>query len=135
VEEFSDVEINDQAFCAVFPNFYSWAGWARIVFRFRPNGSDPESCIMDATLLAPWPKDTPKPAPAPIHYLGPDQSWCEAPELAMLARIIDQDCLNLPKVQAGLKSKKPPYIWYSAYQEGKIRHFHENWEKWTGLDG
>lgn len=134
VEEFSDVEINDQAFCDVFPNFHPWAGWARIVFRFRPNGSDPDSCIMDAILLAPWPKDTPKPAPAPIHYLGPDQSWCEAPELAMLARIIDQDCLNLPKVQAGLKSKEPPYIWYSAYQVGKIRHFHENWEKWMGLD-
>jgi phenylpropionate dioxygenase-like ring-hydroxylating dioxygenase large terminal subunit len=135
VEEFSDVEINDQAFCDVFPNFHPWAGWARIVFRFRPNGSDPDSCIMDAILLAPWPKDTPRPAPAPVRQLGPDDSWCDAPELAMLARIIDQDCLNLPKVQAGLKSKQPPYIWYSAYQEGKIRHFHENYEKWMGLGG
>ena len=53
----------------------------------------------------------------------------------MLARIIDQDCLNLPRVQAGLKMKQPPYIWYSAYQEGKIRHFHENWDKWMGSDG
>jgi phenylpropionate dioxygenase-like ring-hydroxylating dioxygenase large terminal subunit len=134
VEEFSDVEISDQAFCDVFPNFHPWAGWARIVFRFRPNGSDPDSCIMDAMLLAPWPKDKPRPAPVPVRYLGPDDSWCDAPELAMLARIIDQDCLNLPRVQAGLKMKQPPYIWYSAYQEGKIRHFHENWEKWIGMN-
>lgn len=133
VEEFSDAEINDQAFCDVFPNFHPWAGWARIVFRFRPNGSDPDSAIMDAILLAPWPKDTPKPAPAQIHYLAEDESWCEAPELAILARIIDQDSFNLPKIQAGLKTKQPPYTWYSAYQEGKIRNFHKNYEKWMGL--
>ena len=134
VEEFSDAEINDQAFCDLFPNLHPWAGWARIVFRFRPNGSDPDSAIMDAILLAPWPKDTPKPAPAKIHYLAEDQSWCDAPELAMLSRIIDQDCFNLPKVQAGMKTKQPPYVWCSAYQEGKIRNFHKNYDKWMGLE-
>jgi hypothetical protein len=41
---------------------------------------------------------------------------------------------NLPKVHAGLKAKQPPHIWYSAYQEGKIRNFHRNYERWMGLE-
>ena len=49
------------------------------------------------------------------------------------ARIIDQDCYNLPKVHAGLKAKTEPFIWYSSYQEGKIRNFHENYDRWMGI--
>jgi hypothetical protein len=36
-------------------------------------------------------------------------------------------------VQKGLKAKNPPYIWYSAYQEMKIRNFHNNYEKALGI--
>ena len=133
VERYSDAELNDAGFNDLFPNLHPWGGWSRIVFRFRPLGNDPDGCIMDVMLLAPWPKGKPKPPPAPLHKLGMDQSWCDAPELASLAHIIDQDVFNMPKVQAGLKTKQPPYVWYSAYQEGKIRNFHENYERWMGF--
>jgi phenylpropionate dioxygenase-like ring-hydroxylating dioxygenase large terminal subunit len=133
VEQFSDAELNDGAFNDLFPNLHPWGGWARIVFRFRPYGDNPDACLMDVIFLAPWPEGKEKPPPAPVRRLAPDQSWCDAPELASLARIIEQDVLNVSKVQMGLKMKDPPYIWYSAYQEGKIRNFHENYDRWIGI--
>jgi phenylpropionate dioxygenase-like ring-hydroxylating dioxygenase large terminal subunit len=133
VERYSDAEMNDAGFNDLFPNLHPWAGWARLVFRFRPLGDNPDASLMDVIYLAPWPEGKPKPPAAAVHRLSVDQSWCDAPELGSLARIIDQDVFNLPKVQAGLKTKQPPYVWYSAYQEGKIRNFHANYDRWMGL--
>lgn len=133
VDIYSDAEMNDGSFNDLFPNLHPWGGWARIVFRFRPNGNNPNESLMDVIFLAPWPGGKPKPPAAKPHVLGPDQSWTEASELGSLAKIIDQDVFNLPKVQAGLKTKQPPYVWCSSYQEGKIRHFHQLYERKLGL--
>lgn len=132
VEKFSDAELNDGNFCDVFPNFHPWSGWARIVFRFRPHGDNPNECLMDVMLLGPWAEGKPKPPAVQERRLAPDQPWCEAPEIGNLARIIDQDCDNVAQVYAGLKAKHPGHIWYSAYQESKIRNFHERYGAWVG---
>lgn len=134
VDQYSDAELNDGAFNDLFPNSHPWGGWARIVFRFFPNGSNPEECLMDVMLLAPWPEGKPKPPAAKMKLLSADEPWTNAPELGSLAKIIDQDCGNVPFVQQGLKAKQPPYIWYSAYQEGKIRHFHKLYDEWMGIE-
>jgi nitrite reductase/ring-hydroxylating ferredoxin subunit len=134
VEQYSDAELNDQIFTDLFPNLHPWGGWARIVFQFRPMGDNPDRSLMDVILLAPWPEGKPKPPAAKVTHLRSDQSWTNAPEIGSLARIIDQDVYNLPKVHAGLKTKQPAYIWYSAYQEGKIRNFHANYDRYMGLD-
>jgi hypothetical protein len=105
----------------------------RIVFRFRPHGDNPEESQMDIYLLAPWPKDKPRPAPVKPRKLGFDDPWTSAPELLSLSKITDQDVFNVPSVQRGLKAKNPPHIWYSAYQEMKIRNFHNNYEKALGI--
>ncbi len=133
VEQYSDAELNEQTFNNLFPNFSPWGGWARIVYRFRPNGDNPDECLMEAMLLAPWPEGKPKPPPAKTHFLGPDESWTKAPELGTLAKIFDQDCGNLPSVQLGLKTKQPEYVWYSRYQESIIRNFHQNYKRALGL--
>lgn len=134
VEQFSDAELNDGgSFNNLFPNSMPWGGFTRITFLFRPNGDNPEESIMDIILLAPWPEGKPKPPPAKIRKLSVDQPWTEAPELLSLSKIIDQDVANVPLVHAGLKAKNPPYIWYSAYQEGKIRKWHELYDKALGL--
>lgn len=133
VEQFSDAELNEQSFNNLFPNFSPWGGWARIVYRFRPNGDNPEECLMDVMLLAPWPKGKPKPAIKAPHLLGIDEPWTNAPELGSLARIFEQDCGNIPAVHTGLKAKSPDHIWYSAYQESIIRNFHEIYEGRLGL--
>jgi hypothetical protein len=78
---------------------------------------------MECSYLAPFPEGERPPA-APIHWLGPDDDWTEAPELGMLARVFNQDVFNLPKVQAGLEAMTVPVVTFARYQETKIRHFH-----------
>jgi nitrite reductase/ring-hydroxylating ferredoxin subunit len=133
VEGYSDAELVEQSFNNLFPNFSPWGGWARIVYRFRPNGDNHEECIMEAMLLAPWPEGKPKPPAAKLRMLDRDEPWVTAEELGTLARIFDQDCGNVPDTHLGLKSKQPPHVIYSAYQESIIRAFHDRYEKWLGL--
>jgi len=134
VEQFSDAELNDTGgFHDLFPNLHPWGGWARIVFRFRPNGDNPEESIMDVWLLAPWPEGKPKPPPAKLRKLRADESWTLASEMFSLSKILEQDMANLAGVQAGLKAKQPPYVWLSMYQESKIRNFHRNYDRVLGI--
>ena len=134
VDQYSDIELVEQTFNNLFPNFSPWGGWARIVYRFRPHGSNPEECILDVMLLAPWPKGEPKPPAAPLVMLEEHQSWTEYEDLGTLARIFDQDVGNVTQVLKGLKSRNPPHITYSAYQESIIRAFHDRYEQRLGLE-
>ena len=80
--------------------------------------------------LSPIPKDgnyTPVTEP---HLLGPDDDWCDAPELGMLAKVFNQDVVNMPYVQQGLKSMKVPEIIFANYGETKPRHFHKLLSEW-----
>lgn len=134
IDRFSDAELNDNAYCDLFPNFHPWSGFARINFRFRPYGNNPDKALMDVILIAPWPKDQPKPPAAKQEMLREDQAWAEAKSIGTLGRIIDQDCANMVSVQAGLKAKFPRHVWLSGYQEGKIRNFHRNYDRLMGLE-
>ena len=64
-----------------------------------------------------------------------DDDWTEAPELGLLARVFNQDCFNLPKVQKGLHTlrRHKPGVTMAVYQETKVRHFHALYEQWLGL--
>jgi len=133
LSNWADAVLNGTGFNDLFPNLHPWGGWMRICFRFRPLGDDPEESVMDIYLLAPWPKDKPRPAPAKHRKLGFDDPWTAAPELLSLSKITDQDVFNVPSVQRGLKAKAPAYIWFSGYQEQKIRNFHINYERALGI--
>lgn len=109
----------------VFPNFFPWAGLgAPLVYRFRPNGNDPDSCLMEVMLLIPRSENGERPAPAEHHRLGPEESWADATELGDLGPIFDQDTANMPRVQAGLKTTRKPGVTLGHYQEVRIRHMH-----------
>ncbi|HXR02736.1 MAG TPA: aromatic ring-hydroxylating dioxygenase subunit alpha, partial [Pseudomonas sp.] len=130
VDAYSDADLNSEAsFNDLFPNLHPWGGFARVVFRFRPNGNNPDECLFDVMLLGPWPEGKAKPEPAPLRVLSVDEPWTDAPELFMLAKILDQDVGNVTRVQEGLRALKDPYVWLSAYQEGKIRNFHRNYRE------
>ena len=50
-------EMMDSILYSVFPNFAPWAGFhPALTYRHRPNGSDPNSCIMDVYVLNVVPK-------------------------------------------------------------------------------
>ncbi len=134
VDIYCDAELIDGQYNNLFPNFHPWGSFSRIVYRFRPYGDDPDMSIMEVIYLAPWPEDKPKPPAAQIHWLGPDEHWTEAPEMGGLARVLNQDSYNLPKVQKGLKTKQDPYIYLAAYEEGKVRHFHHLYDQWVAYD-
>ena len=78
----------------------------------------------------PAPPGEKRPPAAPIHWLGPDDDWVDAPELSMLAKVFNQDVYNLPRVQAGLRATKQRQVIFGNYGETKIRHFHELLERW-----
>lgn len=121
----ADAEMLDALLYNVFPNMSFWAGYtSNLVYRWRPNGQDPESCIMDVMLLKPCPKDGPRPKPAPVHELGLDEPWSDAVELGGLSVIFEQDMGNLPYVQEGLHASGTGVVHFGRYSEMRIRHLH-----------
>ncbi len=132
-EQLCDAELVDSFYYTLFPNFHPWGAYNRIVYRFRPYGDNHEMSIMECMFLTPYEEGN-KPDPAPIHWLGPDDDWTEAPELGLLARVFNQDTFNLPKVQIGLKSLQKPGVTLANYQELKVRHFHVLLDQWLARD-
>lgn len=128
----SDTECVDTFFYTVFPNFHPWGSYNRICYRFRPNGDDPETSIMDILLLAPFAGE--RPAPAPVRRMGLEESFVDAEEIGLLARVYFQDEYNLGQVQRGLHTlvETKPGVSLAAYQETKIRHFYRLYRERIG---
>jgi phenylpropionate dioxygenase-like ring-hydroxylating dioxygenase large terminal subunit len=121
----SDAEALDGIEYFLFPNFMPWAGFLTpLVYRFRPNGNDPDSCVIDVMLLEPLPEGDARPAPAPTRYLGADERFSDAPELGYLGRILNQDGSTFGRIQRGLHASVKPNVTLARYQESRIRHFH-----------
>ena len=91
--------------------------------------------VMECMFLSPYDEAEGRPADAPVHWLGVDDDWTEAPELGQLDRVFNQDCFNLTKVQKGLHTlrRHKPGVTMAVYQETKVRHFHSLYEQWLGL--
>jgi phenylpropionate dioxygenase-like ring-hydroxylating dioxygenase large terminal subunit len=130
VDHMSDAEMMDSIDYTVFPNFHPWGAFNRIVYRFRPNGDDHRSSIMECIFLAPFSGERPR--PAPIHWLEEYESFADAPELGMLAKVFDQDLFNMPKVQLGLESTQKPGVTLANYQEAKVRWLHTKLDEYMG---
>jgi phenylpropionate dioxygenase-like ring-hydroxylating dioxygenase large terminal subunit len=115
----------------LFPNFHPWANiTVPIVYRFRPNGNDPDSSIMDVLLLRPCPKGQPRPEPAPLNVLREDQPFSDAPELGALGVVFDQDTSNMERVQRGLKATRKKGVTLGNYQEARVRQIHQTIDKY-----
>jgi phenylpropionate dioxygenase-like ring-hydroxylating dioxygenase large terminal subunit len=125
-EEASDAEIVDGLLYHVFPNATFWGGYSgSLCYRWRPNGIDPESSLMDVMLIMPVPKDGPRPKPAKVRRLGVDEPWTDAPELGGLGGVFDQDVGNLAHIQTGLKASGTGKVHFTAYTEMGIRYHNE----------
>ncbi len=131
VDAMSDAELNDNLDYTVFPNFHPWGAFNRIVYRFRPNGDDHRSSIMECIFLAPFVGE--RPPPAPVHMLEEHESFTDAAELGMLGKIFNQDLFNMAKVQRGLETTHKPTMTLSLYQESKIRWLHAKLDEWVGV--
>ena len=130
VDQMSDSEMMDSIDYTVFPNFHPWGAFNRITYRFRPNGDDHRSAIMECFFLSPFKGE--RPPPAKERRLAADEPWTTAPELGMLAKVFEQDVFNMAKVQRGLETTRKPGVTFSNYQESKIRWLHELLGRWVG---
>ena len=112
----------------MFPNISPWGSFNQIFYRFRPYGDNPEECIHECWFMVPAPAGQPRPAPAKMQWLDLDDDYCEAEGLGALAKVFNQDTLNLPFVQKGLHNLKE--VIFANYGETKPRHFHKLYKEW-----
>jgi hypothetical protein len=89
---------------------------------------------MEVILLQPLAKDQPRPPAAPVHHLGPDDSFVDAVELGYLARISLQDVSNMSAVHEGMKQLRRGYVMLSVHNDAPVRKFHDLYNKWMQLD-
>lgn len=129
VDEVSDAELIDPIYLSLFPNLHPWGDFNPIFYRFRPDGDNPEQCLHEVMFMLPAPRDQPRPAPAPLTFLDLEDDYLDAPEIGSLAKVFNQDTLNLPYVQKGLKQLEE--VIFGNYGETKIRHFHELLRRWV----
>jgi hypothetical protein len=85
---------------------------------------------MEVMYFSPIPEGRDPPAAVPIHWLGADDDWTEAPELGLLGKLFNQDVGNMQFVQRGLKATSKKYVQLADYNETKIRHFYDLYEQW-----
>ncbi|MGI9596086.1 MAG: aromatic ring-hydroxylating oxygenase subunit alpha, partial [Acidimicrobiales bacterium] len=129
VDEMSDAEMMDSIDYTLFPNFHPWGAFNRIVYRFRPNGDDHRSSIMECIFLAPYQGE--KPPPCEVHWLSEDETFTDAEELGMLGKVFNQDLFNMSKVQLGLETTRKAGVTLGDYQESKVRWLHMKLGQWV----
>lgn len=133
----SDAEMVDPMLYNLWPNMSFWAGYApNLTYRWRPNGLDHESTIMDVIILKRVPKNGPRPAPAPGRLLGENERWIDAPEIGQgLGGVFEQDMGNLPYVQEGLRASGNGLVHFGRYTEMRIRQLHLLIDRYIGAAG
>tara|TARA_Y100000758_G_C16057328_1_gene423589 strand:+ start:514 stop:1914 length:1401 start_codon:yes stop_codon:yes gene_type:complete len=122
-----DAEMVDSLLYNIFPNISFWAGMVfNTCYRFKPNGLDPDTSIMDIVLLKPIPKGQPRPKPASTIFLDFDEPFTDASdELGSgLSMVFEQDAINLPYVHNGLKASVSGTVEFTKYMEAKLRLNH-----------
>ncbi len=122
----------DSILYSIFPNFAPWAGFhPNITYRFRPNGDDHTTALMEIMVICQLPTGAEKPKDVPVRRLGENELFSEAPELGKsLGTIFDQDLFNMPKIQKGMHNVKSRELVLANYHEVRIRHFHQTIDKY-----
>jgi Ring hydroxylating alpha subunit (catalytic domain) len=132
----TDAELLDGIEYFLFPNFMPWAGLlTSFAYRFRPDGHDPDSCVIDIMVLEPVPEGRPRPAAPPTKHLGPGESWADVPELGVFGKVFNQDGSTLGRVQRGLRASVRSSTTLARYQESRIRHFHATLDAYLAREG
>jgi len=118
-----DEQMLDDYHYTIFPNVtLNVHGRGFWLFRHRPHPSDPERMLFDFQDYLRWPASLgERERPAHRHDVEGGTS---------LGVVLDQDLYNLPRVQAGMRSRAFSGLLLSA-QERRIRHFHHTLEEYV----
>lgn len=128
-----DAEVMDSFYYTVFPNFHPWLSYNYVTQHFKPYEDRHDMCTFDLLYLRPFKGE--RPPPAERRFLGPDQSFLEAPELGVSGALLCQDAFNVEQVQRGMHSlrKTKPGLTMGIYQHSQVRHFHNIYERYLDL--
>ena len=107
----------------VFPNLMilPQAGNA-MIYRVRPNGNDPDSCIFEILSTKTYPAAQEIPRATVQAMDNPDD-----PE--QFLKIPRQDFANIPKIQKGLHTQGCKQIWLADYYEKIILNLHQELDR------
>jgi phenylpropionate dioxygenase-like ring-hydroxylating dioxygenase large terminal subunit len=110
----------------LFPNMHPWGdfdpGWC---YRFRPNGTDPQTSIMEVFCFLPVAPGTEPPPPAQLRWLKADQPWSDAVDsLGPTSFFLNQDEESLIRQQIGFHSTPLTGLSFSKQQESNPRFLH-----------
>ena len=75
-----------------------------LVYRFRPNGANPEECIMEIMMLFAKNEDGSHPPFGKATIVGVNDSWHKVPGMGSAADVTDQDTENLKRIQRGIRA-------------------------------
>ncbi len=132
-DELCDAECMDSIFYTLFPNFHPFGTYNQTCQIFRPYNDREDMCTLEIRNLRPFKGE--RPPAAKITYLGPDDSFLDAPELGASGPLICQDEWNMERVQRGLHTLRlnKPGITLAIYQHAQARHFYHLYERWLGI--
>ena len=130
----SDAEVIDSPLTFVFPNTVFWGGYlVPWIYRFRPNGNDPHSAIMEVFQMTIVPEGT-ESQHVPMRILDDEEPFAAADELGYLGPVLDQDFNNMKLQSIGLASTPETELRYSRYQESLIRRHHDVIDRYLQRD-
>jgi phenylpropionate dioxygenase-like ring-hydroxylating dioxygenase large terminal subunit len=124
-----DAVMIDSVLYFMFPHFVLWLSESiPFVYQFIPHKTDPELCFFDVRMLMPYPEGSARPPSSPNIEIGLNELIVEkAPAFGFLGVVFDQDMVNMPLIQAGVRSADPmrAHSQLGRYQEMLIQYHHE----------
>lgn len=121
-----DDQLLDDYHYTIFPNVtLNVHGRGFWLFRHRPHPTDPNKMLFDFQDYLRWPASL-GPRERPPHRTNVDGG-------TSLGVVLDQDLHNLPRVQAGMRSRAFTGLLLNS-QERRIRHFHRTLDEYVGAD-
>ena len=130
----ADSEILDNTAYQLFPNFVPWPTHnIPLCYRFRPWEEGPDHALMEVMLLHPRPDDGEYEVAKP-HWLEPHESWMDAPGFEFIGDVLDEDRVNIHRIQKGLRAARHSSITLADYSEARIAHYHRRLGEQLGLD-
>jgi phenylpropionate dioxygenase-like ring-hydroxylating dioxygenase large terminal subunit len=125
LSEHPDTDMLDQVQYTLFPNYTFWPTlFGPLLYRFRPEGNNPDESLMEVYMLHPIPEDGRPYETAKEIRLEKGSLWASVDELGGYGPILDQDTPNMIRMTKGLKATRKPGVTFANYQENRIRHFH-----------
>jgi phenylpropionate dioxygenase-like ring-hydroxylating dioxygenase large terminal subunit len=122
-----DDQLLDDYHYTIFPNVtLNVHGRGFWLFRHRPHPTDPNKMLFDFQDYLRWPAS-----------LGPRERAPHRTDVdggTSLGVVLDQDLYNLPRVQAGMRSRAFSGLLLNA-QERRIRHFHRTLDAYLTASG